>query len=406
MTDPDVVRGRIPALDGARGVAAVCIIVVHAVNFLGPAYVVRIQVFAEAVVFFFALSGFLIHLPFARAIESGRPLPGLRRYTEQRVRRIFPAWVVAFLVANLVLAAVYVQNVPSVAQPRSDVGTGRFTDPERLLWHLTLVANVLPSELQTGINPSWSLTTEICFYLLLPVLAWLAWRASPGRGLLRAAAPGVALLLVCLAGTLWAQHLVEAQGLTTELGRFGPNWISVLSRSILVQGGAFGAGMVVAALFARMEVGGLPALTARRVQLVAVPVFLGSALGGQLAIRHASQLDGWLFALTSGAFILLVVEPTARRRSSRLLPLWDWAPFRFMGLISLSTYLWHYPLLVLLARHGVMAPETRLGTLLNTLLVLGLSTAVGWASYRFVEAPFLRGRRQSRHGPATRASPS
>lgn len=389
---PAPVRGRIPALDGARGVAAICIVVVHAVNFLGPRYVAPVTVMAEAVVFFFALSGFLIHLPFARAIERGDRLPSLGRYWSQRGRRIFPAWVVAFLVANLLLAAVYVDNVPTASEPRSDAGTGRFTEPERLLAHLSLVANLLPSELQTGINPSWSLTTELAFYLLLPPLAWLVLRAVRRRGtsLALALAPGVGLLVACLAGTLWAQHLTSVHELSTELSRFGPNWTSVLSRSIVVQGGAFGAGMVVAALFARMETGGLPGLTRRRVQAVGVPVFALTALAGVVAIGRAHQLDAWLFALTSGAFILLVVEPTARRRESRWVRLWDVQPFELMGRISLSTYLWHYPVMVLLVRHDLVLPETLLGTVGNTVLVLALTTAVAAVSYRWVELPFMR----------------
>jgi peptidoglycan/LPS O-acetylase OafA/YrhL len=393
--DPRV-RGRIPGLDGARGLAAVSIVVVHSVGLLGPAYSAPAILLAEAVVFFFALSGFLVHLPFARAIESGGRFPGLRRYSSQRVRRIFPAWLVTFVVANLVLAAVYVDNVATVAEPRSDAGTGRFTDPERLLAHLSLVANLMPSELQTGISPSWSLTTELSFYLVLPPLAWLVWRRARRRGggsLLVAATPGLVLLVACLAGTFWAQHLAEAQGLGTELARWGPNWTSVLSRSIAVQGGAFGAGMVVAALFARLERGGLPGLGPRRVRLVAVPVLLLSALGCLVAIGRAHQLDAWLFALTSGAVILLIVEPTARRRDSRWVRLWDVAPVAFLGRISLSLYLWHYPVLVLMARHDLVLPETALGTLGNTALVLATSVAVAAASYRWVELPFLRVRR-------------
>ena len=53
------------------------------------------------------------------------------------------------------------------------------TEPGPLLLNLSLLHTFVPEHLQTGINPSWSLTTELTFYALLPVLAvWLVGRSS------------------------------------------------------------------------------------------------------------------------------------------------------------------------------------------------------------------------------------
>ena len=80
------------------------------------------------------------------------------------------------------------------------------TDPRAIALNLSLLQTFFPDHLQTGINPSWSLTTELTFYALLPVLAvWLVGRSKPrlAMALLPAAVLGVA----GLAGRAWAEHL-------------------------------------------------------------------------------------------------------------------------------------------------------------------------------------------------------
>src|SRR5687767_15804809 len=44
---------------------------------------------------FFALSGYLIGAPFVRALQSGEPLPGAKRYATRRAARILPAYWIA-----------------------------------------------------------------------------------------------------------------------------------------------------------------------------------------------------------------------------------------------------------------------------------------------------------------------
>ncbi len=58
-----------------------------------------------------------------------------------------------------------------------------------------------------------------------------------------------------------------------------------------------------------------------------------------------------------------------------------------IGLISYPLYLWHWPLLVFF---GIIkfAPLT----LLERALIVGLSFALAWLTYRFIEIPFRFGR--------------
>ena len=93
------------------------------------------------------------------------------------------------------------------------------TDPGPLLLNLSLLQTFFPEHLQTGINPSWSLTTELTFYALLPVLAvWLVGRSS--RRLALALIPPAVLGAAGLAGRAWAEHLyAQTSGLTVVRGR-------------------------------------------------------------------------------------------------------------------------------------------------------------------------------------------
>jgi peptidoglycan/LPS O-acetylase OafA/YrhL len=59
----------------------------------------------------------------------------------------------------------------------------------------------------------------------------------------------------------------------------------------------------------------------------------------------------------------------------------------WLGLISYSLYLWHYPVAVDAAGPGLVRAGSRA---LGALLALGASLLVSWLSYRFVERPFLR----------------
>ena len=61
-------------------------------------------------------------------------------------------------------------------------------------------------------------------------------------------------------------------------------------------------------------------------------------------------------------------------------------PFVWVGRISYPLYLWHWPLLVFF---GIIKFEPL--TLLERELTIGLSFALAWLTYRFVETPFRSG---------------
>src|ERR1700712_880884 len=173
-------RARIIGLDGVRGLLCLSIAVTHITGHYSPKTAITWQtnVFGFSLVYFFVLSGFLLSLPFIRNLlkeRSSATLPNVTDYAVHRVARIMPAYVLIFLFVNFVLQMSYVQN-PALQPLGTDDGTGMITDPGALVANLTLLQSYFPAYIQTGINPSWSLTLEYAFYASLPVLFLVVFR--------------------------------------------------------------------------------------------------------------------------------------------------------------------------------------------------------------------------------------
>ena len=180
LDKPKVDGRRFVGLDGLRGYLALCVILVHTLGIFAPIVLHRTHadLLGQAIVVFFALSGFLIYLPFMYRILDARPLPSIRDYARGRIFRVYPAYIVIFLIANFALSGLFLSNAMETMQPGKDTGTGMIVDPLRILLHLSLLQNYFPGELQTGINSSWTLTIEITFYALLPLLSLAALRVG------------------------------------------------------------------------------------------------------------------------------------------------------------------------------------------------------------------------------------
>ncbi len=155
-------------LEGLRALAALAVLLTH-VGFLSgatgrdvlPGFLARLDL---GVAVFFVLSGFLLYLPHARHVAGGPPPAPLRTYAVRRAARLLPAWV-------LVLGGTIVL-VPE--SRRAGVGPWLANllqlQSLRLDWDLP------------GLAQLWSLSTEVMFYLALPVLSLLVGRTASGRG--------------------------------------------------------------------------------------------------------------------------------------------------------------------------------------------------------------------------------
>jgi peptidoglycan/LPS O-acetylase OafA/YrhL len=153
------VRHRLPSLTGLRFGAAMLVFGVHAYSFL-PLAEERDRRLAQllfdagdlGVSFFFVLSGFV--LTWSAAARPGRPL---WRFWRDRLARIYPAHLVALVIAVGCLAV-----------------SGRIAKVtvETVVTGALLVQSWFPDEVvYLGVNSvTWSLSCEVAFYLCFPLL--------------------------------------------------------------------------------------------------------------------------------------------------------------------------------------------------------------------------------------------
>ncbi|WP_084524248.1 acyltransferase family protein [Nocardia inohanensis] len=160
---PNRSGGFLPALEGMRAMAALGVVLTHvafqtgatAQPILGPVW----ERFDMAVAVFFSLSGFLLWRPHASAAWGRGAAPRAGRYLLHRAARILPAY---WLVVGTVLIM-----LPSAAHTAG-----------LRVWvsNLGLLQVFVPYTLTDGLTQMWSLSVEVAFYLLLPLLAFaFAW---------------------------------------------------------------------------------------------------------------------------------------------------------------------------------------------------------------------------------------
>jgi peptidoglycan/LPS O-acetylase OafA/YrhL len=149
----------VPAIDALRGLAALIVVIHHALQQLlgnNGGWEITHIFGAWGVTLFFVLSGFCIHLPQARRLSRGDSAsPDWRHFFRQRARRLVPAYYVALLLSTG--AAFYVETVNLHPPTWKSFAS-----------HLFFVHG-LTGDL-TGINTVfWSIGVEVHFYLVYPL---------------------------------------------------------------------------------------------------------------------------------------------------------------------------------------------------------------------------------------------
>jgi len=341
-----------PSLDGVRGVAIAAVVAYH-LGFLGGGW--------DGVDIFFVLSGFLI----TSLLLSEQAATGgirLRAFWARRARRLLPALL--FLLGALALYTLL--GGPGVVAPQL-----RSPAVATLLyfanWQQLAAGHGYFAHFQAA-NPlmhTWSLGVEEQYYLEWPLLfaalVWLGRRRS-----IRALAVTSAALAV--ASALWmgvAAHVLGPD--RAYLGTDTRIWELLL--------GGLGAMALRGAGPVRR-----PNLWSGATVLAACGVAVGTALGQG---PPGWMWDGGLVAVALGA--LVVVVGSVHHPDGPLARLLAIGPLRWLGRISYSLYLWHWPVIVLLS-----APNTGLSG--ASLLTARLATMVGGASlsYFVIERPLRR----------------
>jgi peptidoglycan/LPS O-acetylase OafA/YrhL len=331
-----------PDIDGLRAVAVLLVVFFHAFPEALPGGFVGVDIF-------FVISGFLITGIIVRELDRERF--SLLGFYARRVRRIFPALIVVLFV-TLVLGWLWMLPA-AYAQLSADVfASAAFVS------NIALLLQSGYFDIESGKKPLlhlWSLGIEEQFYLFWPLILMLSARLRL-RILAVAAVLGVASFVLNVA-------LIGPNPVATFYLPFTRAWELL-------------AGAALACGWSRLRHTDTASNWRAGTGLLLIAVAAG-------VLNSRSAFPGWWAMLPVGGAVLMLSAPAAW--GSRHL-LSSPAMVR-VGLISYPLYLWHWPLLVFFAIIK-FAPLT----LLERGLIVGLSFALAWATYRFVEIPFRFGR--------------
>ncbi len=300
---------------------------------------------------FFVVSGFLITSHIIRGLGRGAPGRFLVDFYARRIRRLAPA-AVTVLIA--VLAGTIVFRPLSAWQ--DSIGNILASTFFVENWHLAeqsvdyLAADATPSAVQHY----WSLSVEEQFYIVWPLLFIVL-------AALRLRRRGLVIAISIALGASLAFALI-ATFVTPEAAYF-----LTPARAWQLASGALISFFTISSERARR------ALPWTGVALIAA---------GALMITGATPYPGVTAIIpTLGACLILLGGPNPPKSSfDRVVRT---KPVQFLGDISYSLYLWHWPLIVfipIVIGHSLKWPEK--------LVILIASVFLGWLSYRFIETPF------------------
>lgn len=362
-------QSTIGLLDGVRALACLIVIFFHIYRIPRDVNVWPTQPFQHplldaflffgryGVTLFFVLSGFLLFLPFAKALVFEKSWPSIRRFYTRRIFRIVPAYYLSLILIVLIFQQQYLQ-------PQRWGELGLF---------FTFLMDASPATHKQLNAPFWTLAIEWQFYMLLPLLALgmrqIVWRMQQNYRLLAT----IACLLAIIAwglfsravGIYFSQHPAE----TFLVPR------SVLNGILFFIYGVsgkyfedFGVGMLLVLCFVYARHSAAPSRIIAKLQKVSLWIW-GVGLGVLLFMILANYnqyypntlpffnifvgfqpfyvMDELCISLAFALCLLaLLFGPDQLKRP------FEWSPLRWTGMLSYSLYIWHLPFIFLFIRWG------------------------------------------------------
>jgi peptidoglycan/LPS O-acetylase OafA/YrhL len=347
MTSPEIhsASSYRPDIDGLRAIAVLAVILFHIDKRLIPGGFVGVDVF-------FVISGFLISRGIFQGIESGSF--SLAEFYRRRVKRIAPPMLMVVLVTMATAQSVL---VPEDAKRVADSA----------LWSLLSLANVYfwrhqdtgyfaAASSESPLLHLWSLGIEEQFYIVWPLVLMFAYRRS--RVMAFAILMTMAALVSFGLGQLWFARDAS----------FTYYMLPTRAGELLL------GALTALAVLRRVELR-VPAAMVGPVAVVGAALLTGS-----LFLINEEQVFPGLLAIppTLGTALLILAGHCAQNPVTRLLQLW---PLRWIGLLSYSAYLWHWPLLAFY-RYG----HEKIGIVAGG-VALVLTFVLAWLSYILIEWP-------------------
>lgn len=355
-------------IQALRAAAVALVVVYHLAPDVLPGGFVGVDVF-------FVISGFLITTLLIERPPSAAPrgiAHGLLDFWARRIRRLLPA---SLLVLAVTLVATWL--VLPQTQWQATAEQARAAAVYVVNWALIAdaVDYLQAEQAPTAIQHFWSLAVEEQFYvgwpLLILVLALLA------RGPRRRLAFAVGIGATVLASLAYSIHLTSTNPAVAYFSTGTRIW-------------ELGAGGLLAVV--------APALAGRlgrpMALFLATAGWVGIVVTG-LRYSDATPFPGWQAALPIGATLLVIAAHREFRWQALL-------PVHWLGDVSYSVYLWHWPLILLTpAALAIVAGSPERGALDNAVIVVATLVLSGLSKV-YVEDRFRYPRPKSGTPPRRR----
>ncbi len=297
---------------------------------------------------FFVISGFVITSLLLN--EHRSKSYSILTFYERRIRRIFPALFFTMFVSALMALAIF---TPSDLQPfsQSVVATTLFLS-NVFFWsqagYFDASADAKP------LMHTWSLGVEEQFYLVFPLFLYLVLRWQHQRS---------AIIILCAA---IVSFVTSVYGVATH-----PSAAFYLAPTRFWE-------LLIGSLLA-LEF--LPELRHRYMRELTSLIGAGFILYAVLTYSNNTPFPG-LSALLPCLGAALLIH-SGGSGTSVLRSLLNWRPIVFIGLISYSLYLLHWPLIVFFTQYSIDSP-----TLSERFAIVVLAVAIAAISWKFIEQPF------------------
>ncbi|GEO18168.1 acyltransferase family protein [Microvirga aerophila] len=350
-----------PYIDGLRALAVLSVLIYHLHGPWLPGGFVGVDVF-------FVISGFVVSASIASFKGQGI-WQFLTFFYARRLRRIAPALIVCLLVTAVLTGLLIPPSWLSAENQKT--GLYAFFGLSNFALAKSGRDYFAPT---TDFNPythTWSLAVEEQFYLVFPFL-FLAWTRG-GRGRALSAALVAGTLLASLGWGWWQSQASPVQAYFLTPSRFWELAAGVLlyqlishsSQRIISSKHASGVRGIFGAVSLLSILAAFAVSASTRFPVPGVlPAVIGT-LGVIWSLHHHPELKRLHGLLGNRSLV-------------------------FVGRISYSLYLWHWPVFVLFRW------TWGLESLLPRVLAIALAFVLALASWRFVENPIRYGRGLSR----------